>query len=65
MDCPNCGTWNPDDKTHCWRCSEELPKPKPKKKKRRIAPMTWIWVFAAVMIVFMIVQACMAFQQIQ
>ena len=63
MDCPECGTWNPDDKTQCWRCLKELPKPKPAKKKRVINPMTWIWVFAAIMTVFLIVQACLAFQQ--
>ena len=32
-DCPNCGTWNPDDKLVCWRCQTELPKPQPKKKE--------------------------------
>jgi hypothetical protein len=64
MDCPDCGTWNPDDKQQCWRCQKELPKPKPEKKKRTINPMTWIWVFAAVMTVFLIVQACLAFQQV-
>ncbi len=63
MDCPNCHTWNPDDKTQCWRCLNELPTPTPKKKRRPINPMTWVWVFAAVMIVFLVVQACLAFQQ--
>ncbi len=33
MDCPKCGTWNPDDKDVCWRCQTELPKPLPEKKK--------------------------------
>jgi predicted amidophosphoribosyltransferase len=63
MDCPNCGTWNPDDKTQCWRCQKELPKPAPPKKKRAINPMTWVWVFAAVMILVLILQAFLAFQQ--
>jgi predicted amidophosphoribosyltransferase len=45
-DCPNCGTWNPDDKDVCWRCQTELPRPVEKKKRdpRRIGgfPM-WFW----------------------
>ena len=24
-DCPNCKTWNPDDKDVCWRCQTKLP----------------------------------------
>lgn len=47
MDCPNCGTWNPDDKDVCWRCQAELPRPKQKKQKRRLTflgfPM-WAWI---------------------
>ncbi|NLG51107.1 MAG: hypothetical protein GX552_13450 [Chloroflexi bacterium] len=33
MDCPKCKTYNPEDRTVCWRCDTELPKPKPEKKK--------------------------------
>ena len=51
MDCPNCGTWNPDDKDVCWRCQTELPTPVVKKKRdmRRIAglPM-WFWLAIAI-----------------
>ena len=37
MDCPKCGTWNPDDKQVCWRCQTEMPKPvEIKKSKPRI-----------------------------
>jgi hypothetical protein len=45
-DCPNCGTWNPDDKTLCWRCQSELPKPVPTKPKRAnfLGLPTWAWV---------------------
>jgi predicted nucleic acid-binding Zn ribbon protein len=65
VDCPKCGTWNPDDKTRCWRCSEELPKPKPAPdKKRRGVPMTWIWIAIGVMVALMILQTCMAFQSL-
>ncbi|NPA90019.1 MAG: hypothetical protein GXO55_01010 [Chloroflexi bacterium] len=47
--CPNCGTWNPDDKVVCWRCQTPLPKQEPRKKssKRRLflgMPL-WVWGF--------------------
>ncbi len=45
MDCPNCNTWNPDDKDVCWRCQAPLPKPTPPKKKRQYGGMPmWVWV---------------------
>jgi len=66
VDCPKCGTWNPDDKTRCWRCNEELPKPRPApEKKRRGVPMTWIWIAIGVMVVLMILQTCMALQSLR
>ena len=43
MNCPNCNTWNPEDKTVCWRCQADLPKPKPPKKKRQGGFPTWTW----------------------
>ncbi len=27
MDCPNCKTYNPEDRTVCWRCDKPLPRP--------------------------------------
>ncbi len=46
MDCPNCGTWNPDDKKVCWRCQTPLPKPEPKIERK---PRTFfgipLWMF--------------------
>jgi hypothetical protein len=56
MDCPNCGTWNPDDKDVCWRCQTKLPSPPPKKTKRQ-SPMflglpLWAWV---AMILFILI----------
>ena len=56
MDCPNCGTWNPDDKTRCWRCNVELPTPVPKKPKRRISSNTWLWIGIVVFVLFMLLQ---------
>lgn len=50
MDCPNCGVYNPEDRTVCWRCDEELPKPKSSKKKRRdpASAMRRMWVWIAI-----------------
>ena len=47
MDCPKCGTWNPEDKRVCWRCQTEMPKPVEKKKKQRVMFLglpLWSWV---------------------
>lgn len=59
-DCPNCGTWNPDDKVVCWRCQAELPKPKPAKKPtRRIAGLSiWVWVILILFFVVWILGQC-------
>ena len=51
MDCPGCGTWNPDDKVRCWRCGAELPKPPEPKKDRKISSQTWVWVVAILFLV--------------
>lgn len=65
MNCPQCGTWNPDDKVTCWRCGTELPKPKPApEKRRRPASMTWLWILIGVMAILMIVQTCVALRQL-
>jgi len=62
VDCPKCGTWNPDDKTVCWRCQTELPRPEQKKKRRQVSSLTWIWVIMTILVILMIVQTCMAMQ---
>jgi hypothetical protein len=41
MDCPECGTWNPDDKLRCWRCDAVLPIPEPL-KTRRVDRQRWV-----------------------
>jgi predicted nucleic acid-binding Zn ribbon protein len=54
MDCPKCGTWNPDDREVCWRCGAELPRPKTEKKKRRLTILgfpVWAWVAIALFFV--------------
>lgn len=58
MDCPKCGTWNPDDRIHCWRCGVELPKPEEPKKRRQVPPQVWLWGVAALMLVIMLLSQC-------
>ncbi len=55
MDCPKCGTWNPDDKRVCWRCQAELPKPVEKKKRAPtlfLGLPVWVWIMLIAMAVF-------------
>ncbi len=57
MNCPSCGTWNPDDKQVCWRCQTELPKPIEKKKsapKLFLGLPVWAWVLIVMMMLFWI-----------
>ena len=35
MDCPNCGVYNPESRSVCWRCDQELPKPEEPKKSKQ------------------------------
>ena len=56
MDCPNCGVYNPEERTVCWRCDKELPKPKEPKKKRDPAQMQRrIWVIVGIVLILWIV----------
>ncbi|MCD6289088.1 MAG: zinc ribbon domain-containing protein [Anaerolineae bacterium] len=59
--CPNCGTWNPDDKRVCWRCGTPLPKPQPKKRRKPIMlwgmPL-WTWVVLALMTIVLLAGQC-------
>ena len=59
MNCPNCGTYNPDDRTICWRCDKELPMPKPvKKKDPQKSSQTMLYVLIAAFAVFTVLQMC-------
>jgi predicted nucleic acid-binding Zn ribbon protein len=61
MNCPQCGTWNPDDKRVCWRCQTELPKPVEKKKRgtRVIFGLpVWAWVLVLVLFVVWFAGTC-------
>lgn len=46
MDCPNCGAYNPEDRTQCWKCDDLLPtkkeQSKPKQQPGRMSMWTWI-----------------------
>jgi len=46
MDCRNCGTYNPENRTQCWKCDELLPAKKDTKRRDpqvgRMGPWTWI-----------------------
>ncbi len=60
MDCPNCKTWNPDDKVVCWRCQAELPKPKPQKKKKLSGGFSpWMWVLVVVVFSATLLAQCL------
>lgn len=59
-DCPQCGTWNPDDKQVCWRCQTPLPKPEPKRTRREnrlfLGMPVWIWlVILAILFINLII----------
>ncbi len=57
MDCPNCHTYNPDERTVCWRCDKPLPKPQPVKKKQA-GPQLWLYILIAVMLVMLLANMC-------
>lgn len=59
--CPNCGTWNPDDKQICWRCQTELPKPIEKKTRtqRRFAGLPlYLWIVMIFFFVMLFASRC-------
>jgi hypothetical protein len=58
MECPKCGTWNPDDKVKCWRCSTELPLPPKPRKSRRLSSQTWLWVIAILFSLLTLLAQC-------
>lgn len=57
MDCPNCHTYNPDERTVCWRCDKPLPRPQPVKKKQ-VSSQQWLYILIAVMVIMMLVNMC-------
>ncbi len=58
MQCPNCNTWNPDDKVVCWRCQAELPRPVEKTKREARAFLglpAWAWAVLAAFVLFWLI----------
>lgn len=58
MDCPKCGTWNPDDKRVCWRCQTELPRPAEKKTKQPtlfFGMPAWSWILIVLALITLLV----------
>jgi predicted nucleic acid-binding Zn ribbon protein len=59
MKCPYCGTYNPEDRTTCWRCDRELPKPKPQKRRTpQKTAQTWLYVIIGIFLVYTLLQTC-------
>ncbi len=61
MNCPQCNTWNPDDKRVCWRCQTELPRPVEKKPRTRSSFLglpTWGWIMISFLIAFWVLAQC-------
>ena len=67
MDCPNCGTYNPEGRTQCWKCDEELPsKPPPTKKRGEPGKMgVWTWIIIVILGAIWILRGCALPQQTQ
>ncbi|MGI6209622.1 MAG: hypothetical protein ACOYEW_15575 [Anaerolineae bacterium] len=46
MECPNCGAYNPEARTQCWKCDDILPAKKEERPKQsqvgRMGPWTWL-----------------------
>lgn len=46
MECPNCGAYNPEDRTQCWKCDDLLPVKKEERPKQnqpgRMSMLTWV-----------------------
>jgi hypothetical protein len=57
MDCPNCRTYNPEERTLCWRCDQPLPRPVVK-KKRQVTSQQWLYIIVAIMLVVMLANMC-------
>lgn len=65
MECPKCGTWNPDDKTRCWRCSAELPLPPKPRRKHKLSSQAWLWVVAILFSILTLLAQCGFFDSIR
>jgi len=63
--CSHCSTWNPDDKTVCWRCQAELPRLHTKKSagRRKLAGIPlYLWIALVFFVVMMLAAQCFAME---
>lgn len=61
MECPKCGTWNPEDKIVCWRCQTPMPRPEaPKVRKRHtfLGLPIYMWLFLVLFLMLPILWQC-------
>lgn len=59
MDCPNCGTYNPEDRDTCWRCDKPLPKPRQEKRRNpQQSARRWLYVIVAIFLLYTLLQTC-------
>jgi len=59
MNCPNCNTFNPDEREKCWRCDAPLPKPvEEKKRDARATNQIMMYVLIAALLLFSLLQMC-------
>ncbi|NOZ48520.1 MAG: hypothetical protein GXP37_00545 [Chloroflexi bacterium] len=62
MDCPNCGRWNPEDKSICWHCLTPLPQPVTQKKRRKMTLFgipAWIFVIIVLFLLAPLFSQCL------
>jgi len=61
MECPNCGAYNPESRTQCWKCDELLPtKPEPKKRSDQRRWGIWTWLVIIILGVVWVTSQCTA-----
>lgn len=59
MDCPNCGTFNPEGRTTCWRCNQELPAQTPiKRRDPQRSARLWLYVAIVALVGSTLVRLC-------
>jgi predicted nucleic acid-binding Zn ribbon protein len=59
MECPNCGTYNPEDREKCWRCDEPLPTPEPEEERNpQKRAQTWLYIAIAIFFIITLLQMC-------
>ncbi len=62
MDCPHCGTWNPDDKKVCWRCQTPLPRPEEKKQRKSLTFFglpAWVFIMVVILLLAPMLGQCL------